>query len=92
VKSKNKETIMKTLTKFAFSAILGSTALAFAATPAPTVGTARVDMPVATCPLMWIRNTTPKQAPYHVVKCTPEMMQKGDRACLEACAAATKKN
>jgi hypothetical protein len=84
---------MKTLTKFVLSAVLGSTALAFAATPVPPVSTTpNVDMPVATCPLMWIRNTTPKQSPYHVVKCTPEMMRKAEQTCLQACAATTKKD
>lgn len=42
------------------------------------------------CDRMWIPNNNPKQAPFHVVKCTPEMMMKNDWRCQQACAAAAK--
>ena len=103
----HKNNSMRTLTKIFFVAALTTVTVSYAgpnpqfwnrpfAKPIPEKSktaemTATTTNSSLVCAKMWIPNNAFKQAPYHVVNCTPEMMAKNEWRCQLACTQATKK-
>jgi len=92
---------MKPLAKIFFAVALGGAAVSYAG-PGPQFWNHPTTRPAVKpaprpadselkCGTMLIPTNNSKQAPYRVVKCTPDMMAKNDWRCQMACAQAMKK-